>query len=71
MMSEKEREKIESIIINEKDWTKMSMKFLKGICEKYYPNITYSIFNEDDTCFCSLTLRKKYRNGFISFWSSL
>jgi len=70
-MNELEINKLNKILDNDKDNTKMSVKFLKEITIKYWPDNTDSIFNSDDTCFCSLSRRTLYKNRFISFYDTI
>jgi hypothetical protein len=69
-MTKNEIEKIEEIINNKSDYSKFNIKWLKSILEKYDPNITYNIFDQNDSCLCSFYNRKRYKENFISYWNN-
>jgi hypothetical protein len=64
-------EKIKRIIENDQDNSKISIKMLKEWIEKNHPTQIDNIFDPKDTCFCSLTNRKQYKQKFISFYNTL
>lgn len=69
-MEERDRVRIEGIITNDMDYSKITTKWLKEIVNKYNPELTDNIFDPNDTCFCSSTNRKKYKRQFINYWNN-
>jgi hypothetical protein len=69
-METKEIERIDGIITNNMDYSKITITWLKEIVSKYNPEVVDSIFDPSDTCFCSSTNRKKYKKDFISWYNN-
>lgn len=70
-MNEKDKEWIESVIGDTNDNTKYTIKRLKEITNNNWPDVTDSIFDPKDTCLCSASMRKQYKNKFINHYEGL
>lgn len=63
-------EKVEEIINNGDDNTKLSLKYLRDYIIKNDPDVLDSIFDKNDTCLCSLMMRKIYKGRFIEYYKN-
>lgn len=70
-MTDDEKKWIDSIILDTNDKTKYTVKRLKEITIANWPDLTDSIFDPKDTCFCSVSMRLQYKNKFINHYERL
>ena len=71
-LTDKEVDIINKVLANEKQYDKISIKTLKEVSQRIWTDeITNSIFDPTDTCFCSSQMRKVYRERWVKKWNEL
>lgn len=70
-MTQKDIDKLNQIKNNPKDYTKTSIKYLKNFSLFLWgEEVTNTIFDPNDTCFCSANLREQYKLKFFKKYNT-